>query len=413
MGILTKMLDTNVREEYLDYKRNALGYDPEFLEQFEAYLKSEECMDDISRMINGEYFFNPPNKVLLKKKYSDKKRAVFQYELKNKFLLMLMGHVLHEYDHIFSDSLYSFRRNRTASSLINKIKSMKDINSRWALKTDFRHYGESVDVKILISQLEKIFADDPEFMNFSRQLLLDKKYIWRGVLQDHEYCLKTGNPLTNFFENVYAMQVDELMSNISTLYGRYGDDIVAFFNSEEEAKRGKDILEDEISKLGLSFNEAKTYIVGPDEPLEVLGVKVTQREVDVADSSLDKIRYRYGKKAKKILIRKRKRKFSDEWAMTRLINFINRRFFYLTEDNHELNWCRWAFPVITRIDSLKAIDHIFQEYIRYVGSGKKSKSRFRVRYKQMQKLGYHSLVHYYYHREKFFENPFVSGVTAT
>lgn len=407
MKIFEKMLDMNTREEYIRYKENAIGQDPYFLEELVKYLRSEDCTNDIRRLMNGEYFFAPPKRVLLKKKYSDKKRAVFQYETRDKFLLMLVGHALHDYDHIFSDSLYSFRRNRTASDLIRKIKAMKNIDTRWALKTDFKSYGESIDVKILIDQLSKIFADDPQFLTFSKNILLDKKFYWRGVLKDDEYCLKTGNPLTNFFENVYAMEIDELMRGLSTLYGRYGDDMIAFFNSKEEAEKGKEIMSKAIAKLGLSFNQSKTYISGPSDSIEVLGLKVTGKEVDVADSSIDKIRFRYKKKAKKMLIKKRKCKLTSEWAMTKFIDFVNRRFFYLTDDRHELNWCQWAFPVITRVDSLKEIDHIVQDCIRYLGSGKKSNSKFRIRYKHMQKLGYRSLVHYFYHRHKFFDNPYI------
>ena len=42
--------------------------------------------------------------------------------------------------------------------------------------------------------------------------------------------------------------------------------------------------------------------------------------------------------------------------MKDFINFTNREFFYLEEDRHELNWCKWAFPIITRVDSLKEIE---------------------------------------------------------
>lgn len=404
MTIFEKMLDMNVREDFIAYREDSIGQDPEFLAQLAAYLRSEACTNDIIRLMNGEYFFKPPRRVLLKKKCSDKKRAVFMYGLRDRYLQMLIGHVLHDYDHIFPNSLYSFRRNRTASDLINKIKSLKNIESMWILKTDFKSYGDSINIHTLIKQLEKIFSDDPMFLTFTKNLLLDKRFFWKGKLVDDIFCLKTGSPLTNFFENVYAMQIDVLMAKLSVLSGRYGDDMIAFFRSKEEVESAKDILTEEIKKLDLIFNPNKTYIKAPGESVEVLGLKVTGKEVDVADSSIAKIAYRYHKKAKKLVIKKRKYKQSDEWAIEQLIDFTNRRFFYFSEDRHELNWCMWAFPVITRNDSLKEIDHIIQECIRFAGSGKKSDSKYRIRYKQMQQMGYHSLVYYFYHREKLFKD---------
>lgn len=55
--------------------------------------------------------------------------------------------------------------------------------------------------------------------------------------------------------------------------------------------------------------------------------------------------------------------------------------------------------MITRVDSLREIDHILQECLRYVGSGKKNNARYRVDYQEMHRLGYRSLVHSYYHDE--------------
>ena len=402
--------DKQIREEFIAYRENQIGKNPFFWDQFVAYLRSDDCSKDIRRLMDGEYFIDPPTRILLKKKYSEKKRVVFRHELRDKFLLILMGFVLHDYDDIFSESLYSFRRQITAGSLITKIKLLDDIESKWVLKTDFKSFGESINVKILYEQLEKIMSDDIKFLSFIKKFLLDKRYFWRGKLIDDDFCLKTGSPLTNFFENVYAMEIDDIMTDISILYGRYGDDIVAFFNSEREAINAKEKLSQAMKKLGLSFNERKTSITGPEEPIEVLGLKITGREVDIADSSIEKIKYRYKRKAKKLLIMKRKNKLDSELMMRDFINFVNRRFFYLAEDRHELNWCRWAFPIITRVNSLKEIDHIIQDCIRYLGSGKKSDSKYRIRYKQMQQLGYRSLVHYFYHREKFTENPYIPEV---
>lgn len=97
--------------------------------------------------------------------------------------------------------------------------------------------------------------------------------------------------MTNFFENLYAMEIGDWVSERAKLYGRYGDDI--------------------------------------------------------ADSSIEKIEYRFRRKAERIVVRKRKKKLSGEQTMREFIAVMDRRFLGHGGEKHELDWCRWAFPVIT------------------------------------------------------------------
>ncbi|MBQ5398612.1 MAG: hypothetical protein IIU14_04140, partial [Ruminococcus sp.] len=63
---------------------------------------------------------------------------------------------------------------------------------------------------------------------------------------------------------------------------------------------------------------------------------------------------------------------------------------------HDLTWSLWFFPVINTTASLKVIDSYAQDQLRYIISGKHTKSRFNVRYEDLKALGYRSLVHEYY-----------------
>lgn len=55
--IFEKMLDQDTREEFIQYKENALTRDPELLDALKDYLRGEECTKDISRLLAGEYFY--------------------------------------------------------------------------------------------------------------------------------------------------------------------------------------------------------------------------------------------------------------------------------------------------------------------------------------------------------------------
>lgn len=63
---------------------------------------------------------------------------------------------------------------------------------------------------------------------------------------------------------------------------------------------------------------------------------------------------------------------------------------------HETNWSRWYFPVINTDKGLKQIDSCMQQCIRYISTGKHTKSNYNFRYEDMKRLGYRNLVNEWY-----------------
>ena len=86
---------------------------------------------------------------------------------------------------------------------------------------------------------------------------------------------------------------------------------------------------------------------------------------------------------------------SGEKAAKAFIRIFNRKLFESPDDS-ELSWCRWYFPLINTDESLKAIDHYAQDCVRYLATGTRTKARFNLRYDDMKRLGYRSLVNAYY-----------------
>jgi hypothetical protein len=85
------------------------------------------------------------------------------------------------------------------------------------------------------------------------------------------------------------------------------------------------------------------------------------------------------------------------------IRVFNRKLF---ENNmeHELTWARWYFPLINTTDSLKVLDRYSQDCIRYLATGKRTKSAYNFRYADMKEIGYISLVNRYYNMQKIRES---------
>ena len=88
-----------------------------------------------------------------------------------------------------------------------------------------------------------------------------------------------------------------------------------------------------------------------------------------------------------------------EQAAKAFIKVFERKLFESPSDN-DLSWTMWYFPTINTTDSLQVIDRYAQECLRWMISGKRTKSRFNVRYEQLRQLGLRSLVNEYYSHRK-------------
>ena len=84
-----------------------------------------------------------------------------------------------------------------------------------------------------------------------------------------------------------------------------------------------------------------------------------------------------------------------EKAALAFIRIFNRKLFECSE-NSDLTWSRWFFSTVNTDTSLRIIDNYAQDCVRYLISGKRTKSRFNVRYEDIRRLGLRSLVHEYY-----------------
>ena len=74
--------------------------------------------------------------------------------------------------------------------------------------------------------------------------------------------------------------------------------------------------------------------------------------------------------------------------------------FRSNDDEHELTWVRWYFPVINTVKSLKVIDVYCQSCVRYLATGKHTKAAYNFRYENIKEIGYISLVNKYYSYNK-------------
>ena len=398
-GVFDKMLDSEIKAAFLNRKEFSYNTSSADFDQIREYIMDSRYEDDVRRLADGDFFFDAPERIRLRKSHSDRRRIVYRFNDDNANLMKMMAFVLHDFDHLYSDSIYSFRIGKHISDLFRNVTDLGCSKTCWVCKADIKSFGDNIVPEVLVDQLKDIFEEsDPKLFGFFTSLLLRKEYYEKGVLTSGPTGVLSGCALTNFFENIYLLDIDDYIRANSVYYCRFADDFAIFTNTEEEARTLHTALKDILAERGLSYNTDKTEILPPGAPFDLLGFCVEGGEFTVSEHSIDKIEWKLHHYARKLVIRQQRGQLTKEIAQQRMIDRINGYFFGRRRDPNELNWVDWSFEVLTNDRSLRRLDACAQDCIRIVGSGGKyTKAKYRVRYRDMQKMGYRTLVHAFYH----------------
>ena len=349
--------------------------------------------------VAGTLRFSLPEKRLINKSGSSRKRAVYLFPRDEAWVLKLLTWLLYKYDNAFHPSCFSFRKGYTAKTAFTSILAVPDLGGKHVLKADIHDYFNSMPVEGLVKTLSEIITDDPPLLSFLTEFFSEGRAVSDGVIIEEERGAMAGVPISAFCANVYLASLDEHFAAKGVPCFRYSDDILMLCDSGEQLGECLAELKEIVAAKGLALNPDKLSVSGPGEPWDYLGFKYRDGRVDLADATLMKMKGRISRKAR-ALYRWRLRKGADYDRTARaMIRKFNRKFYDIDEES-EFTWSRWFFPVLTSAEGLKELDAYLIEYIRYLYSGRHYKGNYAVSYEHIRELGFRSLVHEYYEYRK-------------
>ena len=390
MTILDELSREETWEAFLNSKRERNQLTKKELRELEDFIHDKAYL-----RITGTLSFGLPEKKILSKLDSSKKRTVYMFSAEENQVLKLLAHLLYKYDGVLSDNCYSFRMRQTAKTAFDKILRIKDLDKRYVLKVDIHDYFNSIDTKILEEQLREVLAEDLPLYGFLEELLEKDACVYNGETVKEKRGAMAGVPLSSFFANLYLRDLDFAMEKAGIPYFRYSDDIIVFAQSEDEREEVFRAIMKTLEEKKLELNPSKVLRADPGESWNFLGFRYEDGKIDLSDVTVTKMKGKIRRYAKK-LYRKRKRAGKDfDWALKTMIRHFDAKFYDFTGD-HEFTWTRFYFPVITDDKGLHAIDAYMQEYLRFLESGRHYKGNYRITYEDLTRRGYTPLVSEYY-----------------
>lgn len=402
------ILDEAAREEswhaFLQYKSDRQHLSRQEEEQIRDFIRRKAYLPICQLWKQQQYPSHYPIKRVVNKQGTHKKRIVYSFPGDEGIFLKFVAFHLFRYDSFFCDNCYAFRREFGVWDAMRRIRCTPSLGEKYCLKVDISNYFNSIDINILLSQLDFVKESDmPLYLLFSKILKEERVQENNKILLDQHGAM-AGTPISPFFANVYLCEVDYYFQQLEVPYFRYSDDILIFADTLEELLKLQNELYRKVTDLKLSINSDKVHISAPGEVWEFLGFCYHDGEIDLSDTTIDKMKAKIKRKANALRRWQRSKGLSSEKAAIGLIHSMNRKFFgdttpsndAETNDSNDFTWSRWFFPNLTVDTGLKIIDSYLQEYIRYTVTGRHYKGNYRILYETLKEWGYRSLVHEYY-----------------
>ncbi len=391
--ILAQLSSSLVWEEFYQYKIERRQLNKKEIEELRSFINEKRYLE-----ICRDLHFSYPLKKQIAKIDSKKKRTVYSYTEDETWVLKLLAYLLYDYDHKLSDNCYSFRRNINASHAFEKIKKIRNIDNKYVLKLDIHDYFNSINVDQLLDVLDTVI-EDKDLCSFFEYLLRQDKCYFNSELIEEKRGAMAGVPLASFFANFYLIDLDTHFLRLDIPYFRYSDDMIIFFNDMDQLNRQFRFITDLLADKKLQLNMDKYRVSEPGEPFEFLGFSYCHNRIDISETTIRKMKGKIRRKARKLYVNRKKKNQSFRRAARAMISSFDHKFYDFKGDN-DFTWIRFYFPLINCIDGLHEIDQYMIMYLRYLYSGRHSKSNYKVSYEELKRLGYTPLVAEYYRWKK-------------
>lgn len=360
------------------------------------YIYREDIVTDL---MNGTYKWSIPRKVEIAKDGSKKKRVVYVYDIKDRYVLGVLYRAVSDfYAERLSNACFSYKKETSTNDAILYLKKALDeknvdANSYKGVKVDIHAYFNSVSRNRVIDMINELF--DGGLKVSIENLMLDDRVISKGKIINEWKSLIPGCAFGSFFANYCLTDCDNYFVSQNKIYARYSDDIIVLEETDVELQEDLDKISWYLGEYGLEMNPDKYTWFSEQDDFEYLGLKLCcDGKVDISNHAKQKIKsqiHRWCRKGRMEI--ERDYKPFEKVAKGIIHKFNNKNMFCVIDNDASFGWCHYAFRYITTIESLKEIDFYMKDSLRALKTGKHNKANARyLNDEELKELGWVSLV---------------------
>ena len=158
MEFAAGLTNPEIWEEYYRYCSGREHITRRELKLYRRLIDEQAYLAPLTRWLS-EGDFPLPERKIINKMGSEKKRVVYVYDDASNLLLKVISWHLHRYEDIFPPNLFSFRVNSGVKKAVSYLTKFPRLRDCYVYKLDIHDYFNSVDVARILPMVRKVLAD--------------------------------------------------------------------------------------------------------------------------------------------------------------------------------------------------------------------------------------------------------------
>lgn len=240
----------------------------------------------IRKVLDGTYKFSPYLEILKLKGRNKHPRMISIPTIRDKIVLLTIKEILHS---MFDKNVNRKLPNNYIKDIKNYIR--KNSDEKFYLKLDLEKFYDTIDHKILMSQLNE--QNVPELILDLIKRAISNITVPQNTKKSQyvNFSCKIGVPqglsISNILAQIYLIEFDKTIDKRKYFYQRYVDDILLLNSSEISNFRVKNFI-NELKKLKLSVNESKTEQNSlREKSFSFLSYSVESNKISVSEKNIE------------------------------------------------------------------------------------------------------------------------------
>lgn len=242
---------------------------------FEADLNTE--LNRLRQQILGGTYRPQNVRRYYVKKASGKERPITIWAIRDRVAQrVVVDFLMPVLDERFMACSYGYRPGRSVEDAVKTVVHFRDENRRWVLDADIQDCFGSIDLALLMGQMEKVVRN---------RLLI--RLIWQWLYtpveaQRHKIAgVSQGGVISPLMANLYLHRFDQMMLAAlpQSKLIRFADDFIVLSHTEDDAIWSLEVARRSLANLRLALNVRKTRITHFNEGFTFLGYDFHENKV--------------------------------------------------------------------------------------------------------------------------------------
>ena len=189
---------------------------------------------------------------------------------------------------IFHDDSYGFRPFRGCHMAVRQVLKLKRLGYQHVLDADIKGFFNNIPHHVIMNGVCELVAD-------GNILDLVERFLKAGVMEDGVFTpTEVGTPqggvISPLLANITLNRLDWALHHAGFRFVRYADDFVVLTKSEAKVREAHDLVQRELTSLGLALSPEKTKMTNFRKGFAFLGFDIAAWSVKMRPKSVEKFK---------------------------------------------------------------------------------------------------------------------------